>query len=164
MAGFHERLHEELQLHILLFADVEALCSARATDSTLCRLGREMMSNFQWVDRGNNRDGLRRMLWRYVDCHPRQYGPKVAARHDGPVWSVALSPQFLVSAAEGEFVIQVADASRSRKSNDASYRKKRRPLDGLEIDGVHILSPAKHSQTRQANPRAIVEDPRLPNS
>lgn len=145
MAGVRATLNDDLQLHVLLFADLESLCSARATDKTLCRLGRVTLGDIQWIDRGSNRDDMRRMLWRYVDGHPRQYRPKIAARHNGPVWSVALSPRFLVSAADGESspVLQVADASCSRKTNDASYRKTRRPSDGLEINGVLIARTVK---------------------
>ena len=75
--------------------------------------------------------------WRgcHLDCHPAHNRPSVVTEHDGPVWSVALSSQFLVSAGDDDFLLRVHDA---RKSNDAPYRKLRRTSDGLAIDGVMI--------------------------
>ena len=48
--GFRD-LHEDLQLHILLFADLETLNRVKATCSTLCRLGKAMLGKYDWIPR-----------------------------------------------------------------------------------------------------------------
>ena len=67
MAGFRDDLHEDLQLHILLFSDLESVLAVKATCLTLCHLSTCVLDNYHWIERGRNRVDLRCMRWREVD-------------------------------------------------------------------------------------------------
>lgn len=114
----------DMQLHVLMFAELDGLVATKLACKLLRRACRLTISRLDWLGRGRNREDMRLKLWRGVDRDPADYAPYVAVHHlDGPVWSVALSPDYLVSGAGRELF--VLDAACSRKSNDATFRARR---------------------------------------
>jgi len=129
-------LHHDLQCHVLLFADVASLVAVKAACTALRHCGRAVLLSPQWLSRGGNREDMRHRLWRGVDLCV--HAPHVIVAHAGHVWSLALSSEYLVSAAEGEVVLQVRDASRSSRSNDCAYRRVQHAASGRSVDGVTL--------------------------
>jgi hypothetical protein len=134
-------LHSDVQVYVLLFADIESIVACKATCKTLSHRGRALVGMVQWLNRARNREDMRLRLWRATDLC--DHAPKVVQVHDGPVWSLALSSNYLISGADGEYVIKLTDASCSRRSSDARYQRCQHPVSGLPIEGIKLSKPIK---------------------
>lgn len=131
-------LNEDLLLHVLLLADIETIVAAKAACIRLRRLGRITLTSVPWQECASNRGDLRRRLWQGADLQP--VAPRVVSVHNGRVWSVAMNRHYIVSAADGSPILQIADASCTKTTCDATFNRLT-CQGGKEIEGVKIDRP-----------------------